>query len=421
MSFYSSKRGLLMNQKNIAMTAILVSVILLVTPFLTCKVFAATTSTFGYSQIGHYTDQLIPGYKDSCRYQAPQSGTINSVSLYIQTANAQVRFGVYSDQNGKPSQLLAQSNQVTSASNTWVTASLTASIVAGQYYWLTITTTKAIYYYYDYASGGSSGYATEPTTTMSSNYGSYNAWYASKFTMYATYTTTSSPNSTPAPTQTPTASQSSTPTTTYSGKNLESIPSAFQTEINRWSYITLDYSVTHNGNPSIRLAPDNSGRGTRECDGTWINVLPGDHIVFSAWIKTTAYSNTQYTGGRIGIDLYGRTSWGTQTVTVVDTLPRDYTTVNGVSCSGSKTRGFTGTAPNLGNPPVSQFKVPWGKDWTYVYYDFKIPTTYYTQNTGGKSLPAQTQVIGIIPWLNAIGVYDNAYAYFADVQLYVNP
>ncbi len=212
-----------MKQENKVVVTLLISVFLLLSTFTSLYVASEVTGTFGYVQVGQNTDLLIPGYKDSCRYQASASGTINSISMYIQTANAQVRFGVYSDQNGKPSQLLAQSNQVTTVANQWAVASLTASIVAGQYYWLTVTSNAPIRYYIDYASGGSSGYAIEPTTTMSPNYGTFTAYTAVKYSMYATYTATASgptpsptvsPAPTPNPTVVPTVSPAPTPNPT---------------------------------------------------------------------------------------------------------------------------------------------------------------------------------------------------------------
>jgi hypothetical protein len=44
---------------------------------------AVTTAAFGYTQVGPYTDRTPVGDKDSCRYQAPQTGTITSISMYI--------------------------------------------------------------------------------------------------------------------------------------------------------------------------------------------------------------------------------------------------------------------------------------------------------------------------------------------------
>ena len=204
-----------MKQQSIVTITLLISVFLLFSTF--TSLYAASPATFGYTQVGQNTDMLVAGYKDSCRYLASESGTVNSISMYVQTANAQVRFGVYSDQNGKPSQLLAQSNQVATAANQWVTASLTASIVAGQYYWLTVTTNAPIRYYIDYASGGASGYAIESTTTMSTNYGAFTAYTAVKYSMYATYTAAVSVPA-PSPIATPTPKPTTVPIATPTPK-----------------------------------------------------------------------------------------------------------------------------------------------------------------------------------------------------------
>ena len=85
----------------------------------------------------------------------------------------------------------------------------------------------------------------------------WNAGHIEEIKIYQTTTQTSTPTPTPSPTQTPTKTQTSS-------SNLEPL-SAFYPDMNgaASSYATLDYSVTHNGNPSIRLGPDYE-RGTRE-------------------------------------------------------------------------------------------------------------------------------------------------------------
>jgi len=107
---------------------------------------ASTNNTFGYTEVGEYTDRTPAGHKDSSRYQAPENGIITSISMYIQTGNAQIRYGVYSDSNGKPDKLLGQSDMVTTTANRWVSAPLSVPIVAGQYYWLTITANSMVYW-----------------------------------------------------------------------------------------------------------------------------------------------------------------------------------------------------------------------------------------------------------------------------------
>jgi hypothetical protein len=57
--------------------------------------------------------------------------------MYIQTSGALVRYAVYTDLNGQPDRLIAQSQIVVTHGNDWTTALIYAPIEAGQNYWLT--------------------------------------------------------------------------------------------------------------------------------------------------------------------------------------------------------------------------------------------------------------------------------------------
>ena len=176
----------------------------------------SATDTFGYAQVGPYTDRTPAGDKDSCRYQAPITGTITSISMYLQTGGAQVRYGVYSDSSGKPNQLIAQSSFVdTGNGNNWITAPISASIVAGQYYWLTILSTSTVYWNFNVGSSASAGNGKD-LTTLSSAYGTFLYLGTNKFSMFANYTASPPPalpvSVTPTPTPSPTAAPTSKPT-----------------------------------------------------------------------------------------------------------------------------------------------------------------------------------------------------------------
>ncbi len=208
-------------------------------------------------------------------------------------------------------------------------------------------------------------------------------------------------------------------TSPSSSTNLEPL-SAFYSDMNgaASSYASLDTSVLHNGNPSIRLGPDNL-RGTREVDGTWINVKPGDHIQYSVWAKTSPSStqNTVYSGARIGCDLYSSTSAG---YGVVDTQPHPFTIVSGVEVSGDNGDG-------LGLTTTSQFMVPWNHDWTLLTWDFYIPSAYFSSVYTQQGVQIQStlckpvQIDSMVVWLDARELTDGPYAWFADPVLMVNP
>ncbi len=169
------------------------------------------------------------------------------------------------------------------------------------------------------------------------------------------------------------------------------------------SYTTLDNSISHNGNPSIKVGPDYV-RGTREVDGAWLSVNPGDHIVFSAWIKTAAFSSKDsYSGARIGLDFYLSSSQGTGIATV-DSV------------------GHQAGHPNDAENVAGTCRVPWGNDWTLVTWDVYVPTNYYTYvTTNGVHTCSPVQISSVVAWFDARDVTDNAYAWFADPSLYINP
>lgn len=210
---------------------------------------------------------------------------------------------------------------------------------------------------------------------------------------------------------------STTTVSPSSSLNLEPI-SAFYPDMNgaAASYASLDYGTLHNGDVSIRTGPDYV-RGTREVDGAWLNVKPGDHIVFSAWIKTATYtSNSQYSGAEIGLDFYIHSNLG-YGIATVDTaghqaghpqnaeIEQDYSSFTG---------GIT--------------YVHWGQDWTQITWDLTVPTTYYNYVTiSSNSLPfapyscSSVQIDSVVPWFEGRDVSANANCWFADPVFLINP
>jgi hypothetical protein len=206
-------------------------------------------------------------------------------------------------------------------------------------------------------------------------------------------------------------------------ENLVIIPDSFMWDINSAasSYAYVDYSVTHNGHSSIRLEADYV-RGTREINCIYPEVHPGDHIVWKVWCKTSNdVMDTQYTGGRIGIDLQGDYGEAIQTV---DSLPRDISYFDGAYRSSNwDCFHYTYVYPEgdvypyLGTPAISQFKVPFSTTtWTLIYWDFIVPSTTYYFRDGHPP----TQITHISPWLDARELTDGT-IWFADSEFYINP
>jgi hypothetical protein len=153
-------------------------------------------------------------------------------------------------------------------------------------------------------------------------------------------------------------------------------------------------------------------------------VKPGDRIVFKVWVKTGAFANANHsTGARIGIDFYGNSG-------ILDTQPHGYQQVNGVWVSKGDKHWVSGIInswvayPNTFNDvPLTDFLLPWGhSEWALLEYDLIVPTRLYNATLpNGVVLPKPETINGVIAWLDCRNVSDNAYAWFADAELYINP
>jgi hypothetical protein len=171
------------------------------------------------------------------------------------------------------------------------------------------------------------------------------------------------------------------------------------------SNLMIDQSTLYNGNPTIRIGPAGStANPAREIDGPWFGVKPGDHIVFTAWIKITASSigdTTPCSGIRIGIDFYAS---------------------NG-DITGTASPDGSVWSPT-GGWPAGQTFVNWGTStWTQIKMDFIVQSQYLGAPIGYSNYSPGQMVtpICIIPWVQVCGSNDQGQAWFADSQLYINP
>jgi hypothetical protein len=61
--------------------------------------------------------------------------------------------------------------------------------------------------------------------------------------------------------------------------------------------------------------------------------------------------------------------------------------------------------------------VPWNTiGWTQRTLDFIVPNTVYAESNRAPHTPTS-----IIMWIQVLGTTDNANAWFADAELYINP
>ena len=205
----------------------------------------------------------------------------------------------------------------------------------------------------------------------------------------------------------------------YSDNTNQEPLSAFYLDTNgaASSYASLDYNVTHNGNPSIRVGPDYSSRDPREVDGTWIDVKPNDHIVMSCWVKTEDFSSSDMQAGAVfGWDFYADTSQGYGIICYTSDLQAGHTNGTergwGIDSFGYTQFGKTGLI----------CRVPWGQDWTLISWDFYVPKDYvsYVLIDGVRQCNP-VQINSMVLWFEGRNIYDAGNIWFSEPQLHVNP
>ena len=169
--------------------------------------------------------------------------------------------------------------------------------------------------------------------------------------------------------------------------------------------VFLDTSVERTpGHPSIwHRYPHTSAdmNSARECDGRWILVKPGDHIVFKCWERTSPAQNPVYNndldhGSRIGIDFYHDNGDGTTTNLGIGAL------VNGLGSDTVTIPGYPHLSSAGSNVPCNT------PAWTQQIIDFIVPDGY--------------NINQIAPWMQMRPEQgDTAQGWFADAELYINP
>lgn len=185
--------------------------------------------------------------------------------------------------------------------------------------------------------------------------------------------------------------------------NLAPIPTGWQTSSNGGnsvavggadgSNVTFDASNQYNGGNSVKISAGNlTLNPAHECDGPWIPIKSGDHITFSAYIRTGASTlndgNNPQAGGRIGLDIYDNQGY----------LAGINNSRGGADCSD-----------------VDNTYVKWGTwTWTAKTIDFVVAANYV-----GK-VPT-----GFIPWLqiwsDVKGAADGGSAWFGGISVVKNP
>jgi hypothetical protein len=117
------------------------------------------TSTFGYTGVSDSNASTFGGLYVSNFTSPADLGNITQITAFIATGGTLAKAVIYSDNNGKPNALLAQSSQVSvsGASGTWINFPIIYSGESNTPYWLGILFLSSGTYFY---ASGKEGFAT---------------------------------------------------------------------------------------------------------------------------------------------------------------------------------------------------------------------------------------------------------------------
>jgi hypothetical protein len=131
---------------------------------------AASPVLLGDQSINSNADSVAPGQAEAFPFVAGSSGITDSVSLYIdsQTGASTALVGIYADANGQPGSLLAHGGTSSPAAGTWNSITVdSASVVAGDTYWITVLAQGGSLFFRDSSTGTCSSITSSQTNLSS--------------------------------------------------------------------------------------------------------------------------------------------------------------------------------------------------------------------------------------------------------------
>ena len=208
------------------------------------KAATAGSFDFGNTSIGTITNYFRTD-RDASKFQLTQGGLLQSITAYFQTSGFNAKTAIYTDDNGEPSTLIAQSASQAVTASGWKTFSVPQSSLAAGYYWLCVVSDT---------SESLGAMTSTSTNTHAWKFAPYSAEYSSTFgtpagyekTMTSIYATCSATTSNPTPTPSPTPTNSPTPTPTPTPSS-----SAGLTQVAVYSATASSYSGAYAPNLAI--------------------------------------------------------------------------------------------------------------------------------------------------------------------------
>lgn len=125
----------------------------------------ADIKLIGVDEVSGYDYFLSGNYLWAGKFTANASGTVSTIHFYARSASTiHWKFAIYSDSSGSPGTVLATTAEITTTTEGWQTASITASLVSGTVYWLALIADVA---------GGATDYGTGVNKYKSATYSGF--------------------------------------------------------------------------------------------------------------------------------------------------------------------------------------------------------------------------------------------------------
>ncbi len=167
---------------------------------------AATTGSFdfGNTTVGTLTNYFRTD-RDASKVQLTQSGLLQSITVYFQTSGFNAKTAIYTDDNGEPSTLIAQSASQAVTASGWKTFTVPQTSLTAGYYWLCVVsdTSDSLGAMTSTSTNAHAWKFAPYSTDYSSTFGTPAGYEKTVTSIFATCTsTTSNPIPTPSPTPT---------------------------------------------------------------------------------------------------------------------------------------------------------------------------------------------------------------------------
>ena len=166
----------------------------------------STGLLLGSSAVQPSADTDSAGLAEAFQYTAPASGTVQSLSLYVNSGNSApaIAVGLYSDVSGQPATLLTSATINSPSAGAWNVVGVSpVAVNSGSVYWLAALALSGTLAIRDTASGGgpTENSASSSLSELPASWSSGAPWANSPASFYASASTAGSPPP-PAPTNT---------------------------------------------------------------------------------------------------------------------------------------------------------------------------------------------------------------------------